>query len=100
MDGASEQIGGGGQFEQAAAVHDAYAITNLRDNAKVMSDEHDCRTMFAPKRVDQPQHLRLNRNVKSCRGFVGDQEGRVVGERGGDDDALALPAGQTMRRIM
>jgi hypothetical protein len=56
--------------------------------------------MFAPKLVDQLQHLRLNRDVESRRRFVGDQERRVVGESGGDDNALTHAARQAMWRVV
>ena len=39
----------------------------------------------------------LYRDVEGADGLVGDQEGRVDGERASDRDALALPAGELVR---
>ena len=65
-----------------------------------MSDEQDGGAMIATKRVDQLQHLRLNRDVERRRRLVGDQQLRVVGESRGDDDALAHAAGEAMRHVV
>ena len=45
----------------------------------------------------QLEDLRLDGDVERRGRLVGDQQVRLVGERHGDHDALALPAGELMR---
>ena len=47
--------------------------------------------------LQQLQNLRLNGDVERGGGLVGDQQGWLVGQRHGDHDALALPAGKFVR---
>ncbi len=49
--------------------------------------------------LQQIEDLRLDGDVERGRGFVGDQQIRLVGERHGDHHPLLLAAGERMRQI-
>ena len=52
---------------------------------------------FADQLAHQVHHRLLGGDVEPGRGFVGDQEFRIAGERDGDDHALAHAAGEFER---
>ena len=56
--------------------------------------------MIATQAVDELQHLRLDGDVERRGWLVGDQQLWVVGKRRGNDDALALAAGETVRHVV
>ena len=69
----------------------------MLDDAEIVGDEHDGHAETLLQRAQQIEDLRLDGHVERRRRLVGDQEIRLVGERHGDHDALALAAGHFMR---
>lgn len=58
-----------------------------------MGDEHDGLTALV-EAGQQPHHLAGSLAVQAARGFVGQQQGRMVDQRPGQGDALLFAAGQ------
>jgi len=56
--------------------------------------------VVAAQSIDELQHLRLNRDIERGRRLVGDQQFRVIGQCGGDHDALALTTGEPVRHVV
>ncbi len=69
----------------------------LGGDAEVVGDEEDARAVLAPQVVDEVEHGALHRRVEGTRRLVGDDEPGPQGDRAGDEDALAHPAGQLVR---
>ena len=55
-------------------------------------------TEIAPQVHEQVEHLRLDRDVERGDRLVADEEVGLHGERPGDGDALALAAGELVRK--
>jgi hypothetical protein len=53
--------------------------------------------MLRPKATHEREHLRRSLGVEGAGGLVGEQQARIVGERAGERDALALSARQRRR---
>ncbi|KAG1079180.1 hypothetical protein G6F40_016419 [Rhizopus arrhizus] len=87
-------------FHLAAGVHHDDALAHLGDDAQVVRDQHDGRAQAGLDVAQQVQDLRLDGDVQRGRGFVGDQDLRVAGQRHGDQDALALAAGELVRQAV
>jgi hypothetical protein len=56
-----------------------------------VGDEQHGHADLALQRLQELEDLRLDGDVERGRRLVGDQQVRLVGERHGDHDALALP---------
>lgn len=87
-------------LDRAARVHHDHVRAEFGDDAHVVGDDRDGDAEFAAEPVEQAEDLRLDGDVKGGGGLVGDEEGGVVGERDGDDDALAHPAGELVRIVV
>ena len=85
---------GGALFDDAAVLHDGYAVGNLGDDGQVVRDEEHGQVMDAAYLFEEIEDLSLDRDVESGGGFVRDEELRAVDEGHGDEDALALTAGE------
>ena len=66
-------------------------------DAEVVRDEEHGEVELAAQAQEQVDDLRLDRNVERGDRLVADEEVRLHGERAGDGDALALPAGELVR---
>ena len=84
-------------LDRPAAVHDRDAVRDLGDDAHVVRHEQDADAALVGEPRMSAQDLRLDRDVERRRGLVGDDELRIAGQRRGDDDALALAAGELVR---
>ena len=84
-------------FDLAAAPHHHHVIGHLRDHAHVVGDEDHSRVQIALQLTDDVEDLRLDGHVQCCRGFVGNQQRRLAGQRHGDHGALAHAARERMR---
>ncbi len=74
--------------------HDGDAVGDLADNGQVVAGEEHGEAAFALQGLHQFQHLGLDGDVEGGCGFVGEQELGLVDEGHGDEDALALAAGE------
>ena len=75
-------------------------FAGFRDDAEVMRNHDDRGIVALAQIVHQIENLRLNGHVQRSRGFVGDEQARVVDERDGDHHALEHAARQVMRIIL
>lgn len=92
--GVGEDRFGGAGFDDAAEVHDGYSVGDVPGEAQVVGDDQGGQAEVVAKAEDQGEDLAADRGVQGGDGFVGDQDLGVEGERTGDDDALALTAGE------
>ena len=60
-------------FDYSTKVHYCNSISNLGDNAKVVSDEKDCHPKFCHQIFHQVQHLCLNCHIKRSGRFICNQ---------------------------
>ena len=84
-------------FHHAAQIHDHHPVAEMLHHAKVMADEQVSQPQIFPQVHEQVQHLRLDRNVQRRDRLVTHNEIGLNGQRAGDADALALPAGELVR---
>ncbi len=81
-------------LDNFAPVHHGDAVADLRGDAEVVGDKHHAAAVFGAELEQQVENLGLHRHVEGGGGFVGDDERGVAGERKGNHDALAKPAGE------
>ena len=91
---AVEQVSGGGALGDAARVHDQGPVACPGDHAQVVGDHKQGRSLFGGQLGDQVENPRLNDDVERGGRLVGDQQTRAAGQGDGQDDALALAAGE------
>jgi hypothetical protein len=84
-------------LDDAPLVHDRDMVGHVAHDAEVVSDQQHRHAALALQAAQELQDLRLHRHVECRRRLVGDQQIRVVGQRHGDHDALALSARQLVR---
>ena len=89
-----EDAGRGARFHDLAVLHDAHPVGDLAHDGQVVGDEQHRHVEAPLQALEQLQDLRLDGHVERRGGFVGDQQGGLVGQRHGDHDALALAARQ------
>ena len=87
-------------LDHLSAVHDGNVVRHLRDNAEVVGDEQDGRSMLALEVVHQLQDLRLNGDVQRGGRFVRDEQLRLTGQRHSDHHALTHAAGELVRILL
>ena len=80
-----------------ARVHNNNSAAHFRNYAKVVSNHQDSCVFLFSDVLHQLQDLRLNSNVKSRGGLVGDQKLRLAGHSHSDHNTLAHTAGKLMR---
>ena len=80
-----------------ALVHDQHVVGDLGHHAHVVGDEHHAHAVLGLQALDQVEDLRLGGDVERGGRLVGDQQGRIAGERHGDHGALAHAAGELER---
>lgn len=78
-------------------MHDGDPIGNRGRDAQVVGDKEHGKAEVTLQFAEQPQDLRLNRDVQRRHRFVGDQQLRLEHERARKGDALPLPAGEGVR---
>ena len=72
-----------------------------RSQTQVVGDDEQRLALFAHERQQQVDDgAGRTRAVEVARGFVGEDDGRVVDERAGDGDALLLAAGKFERQVV
>ena len=93
---ALEDVVGGAGFQQLAVTHHADAVREVAHDAQVVGDEQDRHAVALLQRLEQPQDLRLHRDIQRGGRLIGDQQVRLAGQRDGDHHALTLATGQLM----
>jgi hypothetical protein len=81
-------------------LHHHDAVADLGGHPQVMGDEQHGKIEALAHVVEQLQHLRLHRHVKRRYRLVGDQHLGLHRQRAGDADALALAAGELVRKAI
>ena len=76
----------------SSAVHNDDLIRHLRDDAQIVSYDDDRHTQLFLQFHHQLQDLRLNGNIQSCGGLIGDEDRRLGYQRHSDHDTLAHTA--------
>ena len=86
-----------------ALLHDgdvvAGLVAGLRHHRQIVRDEEHRQAVAAAKRPQQRQDLGLNGYVQGGGRFVRNEQARSVDDGHGDEDALALAAGELVRII-
>ena len=84
-------------LDDFAVRHHAGAIRHLFHDAEIVGNEKHRHAQARLKIFQQAENLGLNRDVEGGRRLIGDQQIRVVRQRHGDHDPLALAARELMR---
>ena len=85
-------------LDELAGVEHADAAAQRGDGGEIVADEQDRGAELLAQRVDEVEHLGLDRRVEAGGRLVEDEQGRVLRQRHGDDDALLHAAGQLVRK--
>ncbi len=80
-----------------AMAQDGDAIGHLGHDREIVRDQQQAHAVFCDKVAQEVEDLRLQHHVERRRRLVGDQQLRLQRAGDGDDDALALAAGQFVR---
>ena len=78
-------------------VHDRDAIADVLDDAHVVGDEDVGEPQLGLERLEQVEHLRLDRDIERRHRLVAHDQLRLEDQRPGDADPLALAAGELVR---
>ncbi len=92
-----EHLGDRSLLDDLARRHHADAVGDLAHDAEIVGDEQHGHAEPRLHLGEQLQDLRLHGDVEGRGRLVGDEQVRLVGERHGDHDALALPARELVR---
>ena len=84
-------------LDDLAGVHDGHPVAHLGDHAQVVGDQDDRRPGLVAELAHQVEDLGLDGDVESRRGFVGDEQVRLAGERHGDHHPLGHAARELVR---
>ena len=83
-----------------ARIHHDHCIAQLAHHTQIMGDEKHGSVHLPVQVPDQIQNLRLNRHIQCRRGFIGDQDLRLTGQRHGNHHTLTHTSGHLMRILM
>ena len=86
-----------GHLDGTTGVHHQRAVGELGDHPEVVGDDQHARAGDVARGLEHLEDLRLHGDVQRGGRFVADQQVGVVGDGDGDDDPLALTAGQFVR---
>src|SRR5690606_8596931 len=81
-------------LDDLAVVHDGDGLADVADDGQVVGDEDEGEAVLVDEVGQQVEDLPAYGHVERADGLVGDEHGGTGGERAGDGDALALPAGE------
>jgi hypothetical protein len=95
----SEQRLGFRHFGQTAQIEYSDPVRHVADDGEVVADEKIGQPELGLQILHQVEDLRLHRDVESRGRLVADDEVRLRCERPRDGDALALAAGELMRKL-
>ena len=85
-------------LDHQPVLHDHDPVADLGRDAQVVGDEQHGEIEAFADIVQEFEHLGLDRDVECRDRFVGDQHLRFHGKRAGNADALALAAGELVRK--
>ena len=97
---AVEQLGRGRLLDLAARIHHDHAAAGLGHDAEIVRDQDHGGAGALLQLQHQVEDLRLDGDVERGGRLVGDQQGRIAGERRGDHHALAHAAGELVRVVV
>ncbi len=86
-----------GDLDQLAQIHHRDAVADVLHHGEVVGDEQIGEAEALLQILQQVDDLRLDRDVERRHRLVADDQVGIDGERAGDADALALPAGELVR---
>jgi len=92
-----EKRGGGAGFHDLAILHHTDPVSNALHDPEVVGDEEKPHPLVPLEICQQFKDLGLDGDIERGRGFVRDQDIRLVRQRHGDHHPLALAAGQLVR---
>ena len=96
--GVVEDAVGGAVFDDPAVLHDGDAVSGLiaglGDDGEVVRDEERGEVVLRTEVAEEGEDLGLDGDVEGGGGLVGDEELGAVDEGHGDDEPLALAAGE------
>ena len=85
-------------FDDHARVHHTQAVADFRHHTEIVSDQQDRRAVFAAQLMNEPQDLLLHSDVERGGRLVSNDEFGIASKRDGDQDTLALAAGNLVRK--
>ena len=80
----------------SSGVHHQCAVGELGDHPEVVGDDQNACAGHVARGFQHVEDLGLHSDIQRGGGLVADQQIGIVGDRDGDDDALALATGQFM----
>ena len=92
-----EHLRGRPVLHDAPEVHDRDGARDVAHHGEVVGDEEHGHAELALQAAHQVEHRALDRDVERAGDLVGEDDVGPRGERPGERDALALPAGQLPR---
>ncbi|GKX32807.1 MAG: hypothetical protein MnENMB40S_04250 [Rhizobiaceae bacterium MnEN-MB40S] len=87
-----EQAVGWRLLNHATGMHDGDMVGGFRNNAEIMTDEHEAHAAFGSQFCKEIEDLRLSRHVQRRGRLIGEQDFRVASQRAGNHHALVLSA--------
>ena len=84
-------------FEDFPRIHQRHPVGHLLHHRQIVRNQDERHGLFAQQRLQQLEHLRLQRHVERRRRLVGNDDLGLRGKRHGDHDALLLSAGKFVR---
>ena len=84
-------------LDDLAEIHHGDAMGHVLDDGEVMTDEEQREPELFLQILQEVDDLGLHRDIERRDRLVADDDVGFGGERPGDTDALALPAGELMR---
>ena len=94
MQGVLVEAVGRRHLDDLPEVHDDDPIRDVPDDREIVGDEQVRETELGLQLLEQIDDLRLDRDVQRRDRLVADEELGVQGQRPGEADPLALPAGE------
>jgi len=93
----AQHLDGGPGLLHLPVAQDGDLVGHAGDNAQIVANEHEPHAVLGDQFAQQIEDLRLQHHVERGGRLVGDQEFGPQRAGDGDDDALALSAGQFVR---
>jgi hypothetical protein len=92
----AEEEGAGSFFKEESVTHDGDAVRDLGDDGEIVGDEEHGEAEALAEIGEEVEDLRLDGDVEGGGGLVGNEQAGAIDDGHGDEDALALSAGELM----